>query len=376
VPQVSLFEWNTEAIDEENIGGDASEANDENQDTISILSDISEEEDVPNSDQHTLNIFLQKAMNNMEGSIKRGSNGSAKATYAVRIGQKQARRTEYRHTQNKKRALEEGQQGGNQITNWFHPKGGPHPIVLQETDTYDSDHVITEIPGTFGGSPNSTSPAGSTPTPALHSPILPSTPPTQSLYTPKPALLSSGRFPPTLDEAKSALVHLKNILKPPRDSGAGYKDARLDLLLRGRLELMQMFLATYIRRVLDPADMLGGKWGTTSLEVAEMAKRGPWLAWRMRQWTHTFIADNQALPNNQYGRWNASLLEDEDFAQKIHLHLQSIGKYVRAMDIVTYLDTPEMKDSLTMKKQISLKTTQCWSTSWNTVGPKIRGVSL
>ena len=69
------------------LGGDASEAHDEIQDTISILSDLSEEEEVPNSDQHTLNIFLQKAMNNMEESIKRGSNGSAKASYAVKIGQ-------------------------------------------------------------------------------------------------------------------------------------------------------------------------------------------------------------------------------------------------------------------------------------------------
>ena len=82
--------------------GGASEAHDEIQDTISILSDLSEE-DVPNSDQHTLNIFLQKAMNNMEESIKRGCNGSAKASYAVKIGQKQARRTDNHHTQQKGR---------------------------------------------------------------------------------------------------------------------------------------------------------------------------------------------------------------------------------------------------------------------------------
>ena len=59
-------------MDEENILGDASQANDEIQDTIPILYDISEEEDVPNSDQHTLNNSLQKAMKNM-GSIKRGA---------------------------------------------------------------------------------------------------------------------------------------------------------------------------------------------------------------------------------------------------------------------------------------------------------------
>jgi len=57
----SLFEWETEAMDEEKNGGNASEAHGEIQNTISILSDLSEEE-VPNYDQHILNIFLQKAM--------------------------------------------------------------------------------------------------------------------------------------------------------------------------------------------------------------------------------------------------------------------------------------------------------------------------
>src|SRR5882724_66192 len=151
-------------MDKENIGGDVSEAHDEIQDTISILSDLSEE-DVPNSDQYTLNIFLQKVMNNMEESIKRGSNGSSNASYAVKIGQKQARRTENHHTQQKRKALEEVQQGGNLITKWFQPKGGPHTITVQEDQlTYDQDPEITPMPASF--------PAGSTPphpTPPPHS---------------------------------------------------------------------------------------------------------------------------------------------------------------------------------------------------------------
>src|SRR5882724_3114421 len=123
-------------------GGDASEAHDEIQVTISILSDLSEEE-VSNSDQHTLKIFLQKAMNNMEESIKRGSNGSAKASYVVKIGQKQARRTENHHTQQKRKVLEEGWQGGNLITKWFQPKGGPHTITVPEDwVTYDQDQCL------------------------------------------------------------------------------------------------------------------------------------------------------------------------------------------------------------------------------------------
>jgi len=98
--KVSHIEWDTEAMDEENILWDASQANDDNQETISIISNLSEDEDVPTADQNTLNNFLQKAMN-MEESLKRGTNGSAKASYAVRVGQKQARRTVLTHSTQK-----------------------------------------------------------------------------------------------------------------------------------------------------------------------------------------------------------------------------------------------------------------------------------
>ena len=35
--------------------------------------------------------------------------------------------------------------------------------------------------------------------------------------------------------------------------------------------------------------------------------------------------------------------EDEDFMNGLLLHLQEIGKYVSAMDIVHYLDKPKVK---------------------------------
>ena len=42
------------------------------------------------------------------------------------------------------------------------------------------------------------------------------------------------------------------------------------------------------------------------------------------------------------------------------MHLQGIGKYVKAMDIVHFLDTPKMKARLKLKKTISLATAQRW----------------
>ena len=101
-------------------------------------------------------------------------------------------------------------------------------------------------------------------------------------------------------------------------------------------------------------------WGATSLEVAKMAAHGGWLAHQLKKWTCTLIADHEALPRNIYGWWNTSLLQDEDLAQKIHLHLQGIGNFVNGMEIICYLDTPEMKASLKLKKGISRVMVQQW----------------
>jgi len=61
---------------------------------------------------------------------------------------------------------------------------------------------------------------------------------------------------------------------------------------------MKMFLTSYIGWVSELGNTPGGTCSTTALKVAKMAKQGPWLAQQMRVWTHTFIADHQALPNN------------------------------------------------------------------------------
>ncbi|KAG2124867.1 hypothetical protein DEU56DRAFT_703926, partial [Suillus clintonianus] len=56
------------------------------------------------------------------------------------------------------------------------------------------------------------------------------------------------------------------------------------------------------------------------------------------------------------------ILEDEDLAQQIHLHLQGIAKdgYVKAQDVVDIMATPEMKQYLGLKTGITLRTGQRW----------------
>ena len=56
-------------MDEENCPA-VEQPNNESQDALSILSELSEDEDVPSSDTLTLKNVLQKAMNQMEASAK------------------------------------------------------------------------------------------------------------------------------------------------------------------------------------------------------------------------------------------------------------------------------------------------------------------
>jgi len=154
-------------------------------------------------------------------------------------------------------------------------------------------------------------------------------------------------LPPNPDLVDLRISNLDQILRPKRKAGDGYMDPGFNYTLRTRLELMANFLRIY---------RLNGYhgWIAASKQAASIAGKNPeWMARRLREWTHNFVHDPTNLPKHEYGKFNSSILEDEDLAQEICLHLQSKGKYVCAMDVVRFLDTPEMKERLNLKKSIS-----------------------
>ena len=66
------------------------------------------------------------------------------------------------------------------------------------------------------------------------------------------------------------------------------------------------------------------------------------------------------MPTCNWSTSGRSLIDDEDFAQEIHAHLQTLGPYVSAEAIVRFIDNPEMLARLHRKKTISLTTAQRW----------------
>jgi hypothetical protein len=167
----------------------------------------------------------------------------------------------------------------------------------------------------------------------------------------------AGRYvpPPSVKDARLALEALKSFLKPAQATERDYKDVKLDLLLQSRLEKLKMFLWNYT----DPTNRNPG-WMAVSLKTAHAFEKGLWLAGRLHERAHAYISDHDNLPLNVHGTWNTSILEDKDFAQELQLHLQGIGKYVRASDIVHYIARPEVLAQLKLTKTISLVTAQCW----------------
>jgi hypothetical protein len=166
---------------------------------------------------------------------------------------------------------------------------------------------------------------------------------------------------PTVEAACKVHMKIKDILHPRQNNGKGHKDPKLDLLLRSWLEGMQRFLWTYT----NINSRLYNKWMAASLETAESAERGRWYARCLREWSCTFIEEDENFPFNVYGTWNKSWLDDEDLKQELLTHLQSIGKFICAMDLVRYMDRLDVQKHHSLKKGISERTVRYWLNRMN-----------
>lgn len=123
--------WYTENMEDD----DADDIAHQDVDKESILSIMSMDEDVPTLDESSLNLFLKKAMLGMQEVIQRGKSAVAKgikATYAVKVDQKQSGWSERRVKRKKETEYEEGLRGGNQLENWFKKQTGVKADVAED----------------------------------------------------------------------------------------------------------------------------------------------------------------------------------------------------------------------------------------------------
>ena len=169
--------------------------------------------------------------------------------------------------------------------------------------------------------------------------------------------------PPNELDASKALQDLSAVLRPPRKTGRGYRDVQLSRFVRERLEAVKMFLTIFTspQTTLQRLCLHGQNWTAASLQTATVLGKGLWFARQRRVWATTYVK-TRSLPVNKCGTSNKTRarLNNQDLVNDLHLHLQSIGKYVRAMDVVHFLDWPEVQKKYGLKKMISLRTAHRW----------------
>ncbi|KDN33743.1 hypothetical protein RSAG8_13174, partial [Rhizoctonia solani AG-8 WAC10335] len=88
--------------------------------------------------------------------------------------------------------------------------------------------------------------------------------------------------------------------------------------------------------------------------------RAKWAAASARKWIREFWRIGK-LPDNLYGKWNHSVIEDEDFKHALLEHLRCVGRYAGPKDIVAFFDTPEAESFRhLLDEPPSLRTAQRW----------------
>ncbi|KAF8150976.1 hypothetical protein B0H34DRAFT_801873 [Crassisporium funariophilum] len=173
---------------------------------------------------------------------------------------------------------------------------------------------------------------------------------TPSRSTPQAAPKTPHASVPTLSNINAAL-------KPLRNKGPGYKDPGLNPFVRKRMEAMAQLLSLFT----NDRSKLHDQWILASFKVAVAQQKGEMsYAQRIRAWPKAYIQDCNKVPINPYGKWSESRMEDEDLAQAITAHLQSLGPYIKARNIVNFLDRPNICAKYGLKKSICEQTARKW----------------
>jgi hypothetical protein len=73
-----------------------------------------------------------------------------------------------------------------------------------------------------------------------------------------------------------------------------------------------------------------------------------------------YIADRSALPISKNGTKCKSRIDNDNVASEIATHLQGLGPWIRALDVVQYTAIPEVQRCLQIKNAISLATAKRW----------------
>src|SRR6266700_5317057 len=161
---------------------------------------------------------------------------------------------------------------------------------------------------------------------------------------------------PDLEQAAGAIPAILGVMRTRRGTGHGWKDTQLDLITFTRLNHMLSLFRLYTE---DPD--FRGHWKRASALVARSGGKGMRYARSVRAWCRDFLADGETIPRNTYSTWPTSVLHtDEDLKMDITVHLQRVGQFFSAQDLLECLNKSDTLERLGRQKSFSLRTAQRW----------------
>ncbi|KAJ7333294.1 hypothetical protein DFH08DRAFT_966128 [Mycena albidolilacea] len=128
---------------------------------------------------------------------------------------------------------------------------------------------------------------------------------------------------------------------------------------RKHLEEISSFLNLYMEKTSNTYD----NWMDSSVQAVIMhqGKGDCWGAsWNIRERAHKYVL-MQEVPVNPFGTWAKSKLETHpELAEELKEHLVSIGKYVQAHNIITFLSHSDIKSKHNLEDTIHITMACHW----------------
>ncbi|KAJ7109763.1 hypothetical protein C8R43DRAFT_904628, partial [Mycena crocata] len=108
-----------------------------------------------------------------------------------------------------------------------------------------------------------------------------------------------------------------------------------------------------------------GQWTESSVQAVAAASKHNTssrygAARKLRERAKKYVLERE-VPVNPFGAWAKSKLETHpELADELQEHLTSIGKYVQAHDIITFMNRADVQARYNLSNTISLPTAQRW----------------
>lgn len=165
--------------------------------------------------------------------------------------------------------------------------------------------------------------------------------------------------PPLRMECCPALLDVIYILEPLCTTGYGQKVKQPftgNHILCKRMELVCSHLSFY-------TESLTGKplsWTNALLMGATSRNLSAATAQKIRQWAHNFLEDWTKLPLHRYGTWSIPFLFKGELCIDLSEHLQGLGLYICASNVVDYMDQPDVQEKHSLNHGLSISQAQHW----------------